>query len=158
MEIYPSLQSEREFIYRIQRNLNNEHYILKLYGKRTNKSNKGCGNDKTKQFYWMQMSVKYQLFILLFERRNFTFSLRLHFCPLSTQTFNNSSTIKYRKHGKSTEKTKKIKQSNIINPLYCVYLYNGVYFQSIVHRNILEVDRPQVQTPACMYIWLSCHA
>ena len=51
MEIYPSLQSEREFIYRIQRNLNNEHCILKLYGKRTNKSNKGCGNDKTKQFY-----------------------------------------------------------------------------------------------------------
>ena len=102
MEIYPSLQSEREFIYRIQRNLNNEHCILKLYGKRTNKSNKGCGNDKTKQFYWMQMSVKYHwLFILLFQRRNFTFTLRLHFCPLSIQTFNNSSTIKYRKHGKS---------------------------------------------------------
>ena len=34
-----------------RRNLNNEHCILKLYGKRTNKSNKGCGNDKTKQFY-----------------------------------------------------------------------------------------------------------
>ena len=92
---------EREFIYRIQRNLNNKHYVLKLYGKRTKKSNKGRGNDKTKQFYWMQMSVQYQLFILLFERRNFPFTLRLHFSPLSIQTFNTSSTIKYRKHVQS---------------------------------------------------------
>ena len=50
------------------------------------------------------------------------------------------------------KKKKKIKQSNIINPLYCAYLYTGVYFQSIFHRNILEVDRPQVQNRYCMYI------
>ena len=54
----------------------------------------------------------------------------------------------------ANRKTKKIKQSNIINPLYCVYLYNGVYFQSIVHRNILEVDRARVQNRYCIYIWL----
>ena len=26
---------------------------------RTNKSNKGCGNDNTKQFYSLQMSLQY---------------------------------------------------------------------------------------------------